>query len=249
MPTADLPRDDFTRWMRELDRRIGLVEQRSAFANSGMSVPGPGVVQVDGNLNVVGSLGVHGPTTIDGTTVVSGTAGLASSNYSPGVAGWKFDGTSLEANTGVVGDGALANPITPDRIYAAATNFAAPFGSWNQVASTTVAVPAGRTRLVAIVEGYTFIRNMNTTGGSDALGGDLTYAYIGFGGQNTASVGWPLSGNGGFTGATASGVFVYTGLTPGAVLTLGLNASTGYQTIPASTYTRGDVSAGLFWLR
>lgn len=236
MATSELPRDDLVVYLRKLEARIAIIEQRSPLANTGLSVPGVGVTQVDGALNV------------SGAATVSGTGGIQSSNYVAGVSGWRFDGVALEANTGLVGDGALANPIMMGRIRASATNYALPFNSWGTPASVNVTVPADKTRLIAIVQGYTFTRNVNTTGGSSA-GGDITYAYIGFGGFSSDSVGWPLSGSGGFTGAFAGDVFTFSGLTAGSTLTLGMNVATGYQPIPADPSTRCAVSAGLFWLR
>lgn len=255
MATAEPPRDDLIRWIKQLEQRLAIVEQRSPLANTGMSVPGAGTTQVDGALNVAGNLGVTGaatiagPATISGLTTVSGTNGIRSSNYVAGSAGWKFDGTSLEANTGVIGDGALANPVNPDRARATGSNYALGAAVWSVAASVLVTVPASRTGLVATCLGYTFTRNMNTTGGSNGTGGDITYAYVGLGGQASASVGWPLSGNGGFTGAFAGDVFNFAGLTPGSTLTLTMNVSAGYQAIPADTNTRCSVSAGLLWLR
>jgi hypothetical protein len=60
--TPDLPRDDLIKWFRDIVRRLSIVEQRSAFANTGIvvldnsqlaqegsiTIPSGGVLEVDG---------------------------------------------------------------------------------------------------------------------------------------------------------------------------------------------------------
>jgi hypothetical protein len=60
MPTPQLPgfgdASAFTRWTKSIDYRFNLLFEKlnNVLANTGLSVPGPGVTQVDGNLSVAG---------------------------------------------------------------------------------------------------------------------------------------------------------------------------------------------------
>jgi hypothetical protein len=171
-----------------------------------------------------------------------------------GTKGWAL--SSLKAALGAlilrpgsVGNDALTNPLVKQRIRNSATNYAAPSGDWTLVCSVNATVPAGFTGVMAIANGYNFVRNTNTTGGSNGTGGNLVYTQVGFNGVFTDPEGWPLSGSGGFTGSGVSDTFDVTGLTGGQVLTLSLYVGVGFDTIPADSLTRGFVSAGLFWFR
>lgn len=72
MATPELPRDDLMKWQRAIEERIAQVEKRDPIANTGLSVPGPGVTQVDGNLTVAGlgrlSLSSGGSIELDDTS-------------------------------------------------------------------------------------------------------------------------------------------------------------------------------------
>lgn len=52
----------FEKWAKGLESKIAFIMERlnNVFANTGLSVPGPGVVQVDGALNVNGPMAVTG---------------------------------------------------------------------------------------------------------------------------------------------------------------------------------------------
>ena len=172
----------------------------------------------------------------------------------PGTVGNYFGGDGLVANSlylrpGSISNDELTNPLEKKRIRNSATNYAVPSGSFTQVCSVNATVPDGFTGVMAIANGYNFVRNTNTTGGSNGAGGNLVYTLVGFGGLFTDAEGWPLSGGGGFTGSGVSVTFDITGLTGGDVLTLSLLVGVGYDTIPADSLTRGFVSAGLFWFR
>lgn len=145
MPTGEMPRDDLIKWIRQLESRLAIVEQRSPLANTGMTVPAANEVDVTGLLKVLGDLNVTGTADISGLTTVSGTSGIRSSNYVAGSAGWKFDGTSLEANTGVIGNGALANPVATSSMTGAATGFAVAMAS-TKITQASFTVPAGFTK-------------------------------------------------------------------------------------------------------
>ncbi len=66
--TPQLPRDDFAKWMREIERRMALIEQRSPFTGTGLSAPVAGTTQVDGNLTVVGTFTALGKVSNDALT-------------------------------------------------------------------------------------------------------------------------------------------------------------------------------------
>lgn len=247
MPTAELPRD-FMAELFALKARLAIVEQRSPLANTGMSVPGPGTTQVDGSLDIVGNLDVTGAATISGPTTVSGTNGIKSSNYVAGSAGWKFDGTSLEVSDGVVRNGALANPVSPNVANATGSNFALTT-TFAEVAGMNVTVPVGYSQLLATVTGFAYALNPNTTGGSNTLGGDILWTYVGLGNQGSYVYGWGMSGNGGFTSSGAAVSLIYSGLTSGQTLRLATQAASGYQAIAANTSNKASVSATLLFLK
>lgn len=74
---------DFERYIRELEKRITLLERRSPFTNTGLSIPGPGVTQVDGNLVVLGDFTAEGKVSNDALTtpVVPGIAREVATNF------------------------------------------------------------------------------------------------------------------------------------------------------------------------
>lgn len=123
MPTPLVPPSDP---IAALAQRIASIEGalagilgRSPIAGTGLSVPGPGIVQVDD--------------------------AIQSANYSAGTAGWRFDGDSAEINAGVILEGALANLIKPAVAPAVTQTAWATTTGLVTKASTTVTVPAGFT--------------------------------------------------------------------------------------------------------
>ena len=266
MPTPQLPGfgdvSAFIRWKKSIDYRINLLFEKlnNVLANTGLSVPSPGVTQVDGtfnvlgtenvsgNLNVTGSATIGGATTISGATTVSGTNGIQSSNYVSGTSGWKFNGTSLEANTGVIGNGALANPVTPNIVNVRTTGFAIPI-PYTEVASINLTVPAGCTRLLANVTAWVQGYNSKTTGGNNGAGGDYIYARVVIGSQQSAAnTPTGVSGNGGTATASMGLGALLTGLTPGGTVHIAAQGGTDYG-IAANATNEADFAGTLIWLK
>lgn len=255
MATAEPPREDLIQWVRRLEARLAIVEQRSPLANTGMSVPAAGEVDVTGLLKILGDLNVTGTATIGGTTAisgattVSGTSGIQSSNYVAGSAGWKFDGTQLEANTGVIGNGALANPVVPKALNPSATGFGLTT-TWAVLASVATTVPAGMTSALVMAAGSMAAYNPNTTGGSNGTGGEYWNCQVSTSpGYGSYSYPIGVSGNGGLASAHTSVAFTLTGLTGGSTLTGQVWGSSSYQAVAANTGNKCSGAFAILWMR
>lgn len=248
--------------MKGIESSISFIHEKlnNVLANTGLSVPSPGVVECDGtfnvvgtenisgDLNVTGSATIGGPTSITGLTTVSGTDGIESSNYVAGTSGWKFDGTSLEANTGVIGNGALANPVTPGVVNASSSNFGLGSGAFADVVATTVAVPSGCTQLLVSGAGWIDCYNQKTTGGNNGSGGDYLYCKIKVGSAAGNSTATPVSGSNGNATATSGYSALLTGLTPGGSVSISAQGVSDYG-IAVNTGNIAILSATLLWLR
>jgi hypothetical protein len=201
------------------------------------------VTQVDGSLNVVGNLNVSGAST------VSGTNGIQSSNYVAGTSGWKFDGTSLEANTGIIGNGALANPVIPGVVNLYVSFFGLGFPGYAEVAGIDLTVPNGCTQLqftgTAAIDCY----NPKTTGGNNGVGGDYLYTQIRIG-SKTSPGNWAtgVSGSNGNATSIRSYSDLLTGLTPGSTVRASIYGSSDYG-IASNSGNLASLSAQLTWLR
>jgi hypothetical protein len=167
MPTPQLPgfgdASAFTRWTKSIDYRLNLLFEKlnNVLANTGLSVPGPNVTQVDGSLNVVGNLNVSGSST------VSGSNGIQSSNFAHGATGWNLTGTQVEINTGAIGMSALVHPISFDGNGGALTNFATGTSSSVVLGSVSNTVPAGMTKMASFVVGN--VTAVNSTASTDYI--------------------------------------------------------------------------------
>lgn len=242
MATADLPRDDLVKLIRVMQRDIDLLKMQSPLANTGLTIPGTGEVDVTGLLRVLGNLIVSGLVTVDAT------GGIQSSNYVSGTAGWRFDGTSLEANTGVIGNGALANPVIFASPRAAASGFAL-LTTYRTLASVTVTVPPGMTQLQVFVTARLFVYNPNSTGGSDGAGVDALYVQAQVAGNSSTATPTGISGSGGFATTVSSDSFTLTGLAPGATVTLAVQGATGFANLAANAGNYASVAAAVSWSR
>jgi hypothetical protein len=193
----------------------------SAFARSGTVVSAEGVVTVDGELDVAGTLNVTGNTVIGGT---------------------------LSLPNGIVDNAALTSPVVQDVASASATGFGLTF-AWAERAGVNIVVPAGCTQLLAVVAGWMFSYNPNTTGGSDGAGGDSLQIICKLGSQSSKYFPVGLSGNGGYTSVSSGDSFIFPGLTPGSTLRLSASCATGYQSIAADVANKVTITAALSWLR
>jgi hypothetical protein len=263
MPTPRLPSfgadgSGFFRWMKGIDSKIALIMERlnNVLANTGLSVPGPGVVECDGifnvvgtqnvsgDLNVTGATTIGGPTTISGLTTVSGTNGIESSNYVSGTSGWKFDGTSLEANTGVIGNGALANPLSPTRVHSDANTFTVTV-AWATIATATATVPAGYSQALILSMAVGATAN-NSTAASDFLYARGRVNTGPLGGYSLGSADVP-PGKYGLTFDFQTGLL--TGLTAGSTLTFTAQVSSAFGSWAANSGNVANLDVALLWLR
>ena len=234
MATPEPVRDDFSRYLRELERRLAVVEQRSPLANTGMSVPGPGVVQVDGALDVVGTETVDGSLTVGGSLTVSGAAAITG---------------TLSLPAGIIDNAALANPISASAANPAATGFGLTT-SWAILATIDMTVPAGFTVALIHLTGGVFCFNPNATGGADGTGTDAWNVSVATSpGYGSYVYMQGVSGNGGFASAHADVAFRLAGLTPGTVIAVRVWGCSSYQTIAANASNHASASASMLWLR
>jgi hypothetical protein len=240
MPTPQLPgfgdASAFIRRFKDIDHRINLLFEKlnNVLANTGLSVPSPGVTQVDGSLNVVGNLNVSGSST------VSGSNGIQSSNYVASTSGWKFNGTSLEANTGVIGNGALANPVSPGQAFQGASTFALSVAGSN-IITITRTVPSGYTSVVVTAFGR--VAATNSTAAKDAL-----YSSVDVNGTGGNQFGNEVLA-GDFGSVSAGYSTLLTGLSAGASVATHLYASTGLAAWASSGSNGADLSVTYLWFR
>lgn len=180
-----------------------------------------GISVEPGTLRILGSLAVDNDITIGGSGEVTGL--LQSTNFVPGVSGWRLTSTGLEVNTltakdAIIGNAALTDPVIFQTGTASAGPTSAIAGA--DFATVSVTVPAGCTRA-----SVSAVCSMLAGGGPPNL---------------TASAN--INGNLGFamvvanlTGTEASGTATHavplTGLTPGT----SFNVSTRVVTKSAAT--------------
>ncbi|MGZ4556651.1 MAG: hypothetical protein ACXVXZ_13055 [Mycobacteriaceae bacterium] len=214
--------------MREDIKR--LQQSFSSFLSGmGLSVPASGVAQVDGSL-----------------VVQNGEA--KSGNYASGSAGWHLgnDGNAefnaLTLRAGIVGNGALTNPVTFDGNGGATTNFAIPTTS-SVVNSVTNVVPAGITKMASFVTGS--ISGFNGTAAADYL-----FASCAITGNGTTYLGnslYDLAAAGAGVEVSCAKYGILTGLTPGTSVVHDLRARAQTATWPASTATVADLQVLILW--
>lgn len=228
---------EFEGYIRDL--RAGLQQirtfLRNPFANTGLSVPGPGVVQVDGALVVQGGEARSG-------------------NYTAGSTGWRLrpDGT-IEMNDaqirgGIIGNDALTSPTKSEAIYASTTNFSLTTTPTNKL-TKTLTVPTGFTSAAITVTARVFIFNPNTTGGYDGAGGDYLYGAANIAGLNGWSLPLAVSGSSGSGTNISTFSTVLTGLTPGGSVLVQAEAQTAFASVAADPGNTAELSGMVTWYR
>lgn len=258
--TPRLPMDNPIQWFRKIEADIRLLREQmgNLLAGSGLSVPSTGVTQVDqtfnvvgtqnvsGNLNVTGSATIGGPTTISGTTTVSGTNGIQSSNFVPGSTGWNLTGTSIEIDTGAIGNSALVHPISFDGNGGAATNFAvATTGASSVLLSVTNTVPAGMTKMASFVTSN--VTAINSTASLDYLQSRVGITSPG-GTSYAGNSGYaPVGASGGSQQVSASKYGILTGLAGGQTVTHYLNVWSSSANWAANASNIADLQALILW--
>lgn len=182
--------------------------------------------------------------------------GIASDNFdgdlnagSAGTKGWAMDADQaafgeLILRPGSIGNDALTDPVIPGSVWVASTSFSVAV-AWNTVASQTVTVPAGCTRLEADVRARVtaFYNNVGT-------GVDYLYARLTVGGQSSGFYPLAVTDSG---GSGTNHVFrnvLLTGLTPGATVSITLEGSTSFNSWAGpTTNNEAQIGASLRWLR
>ena len=218
---------DFVQLFRDLVRRVTKLEQRSAWANSGMSPTAPGEVTVDGSL-------------------VVGSGEAKSGNFAAGATGWHLgsDG-NVEVNDitlrgGIIGNEALTNPVIPNSVWKGTT---ANFGlavAWTALVSESLTIPAGVTSVQVL--GFVRLVAANSTASKDYL-----YSNLDIGGLSSGGFSTPVA-PGDYGTSFCSFARTMTGLTPGDTVTLTALGSTG-SAAWASGPNVCQISASVTWYR
>jgi hypothetical protein len=239
MATPRLPRNlpggNPVSWIRALERRIALIEQRSPFTGTGLSAPASGVTQVDGSL-----------------IVQNGEA--KSGNFAAGSAGWHLDhGGNAEFNAltirgGIIGNDALTSPVGVGAIYDSLTNFALTTVLTN-IRTTNITVPSGFTKAAVSIVVRVYAINPNTTGGYDTHGGDYLYGEANIQGFNGYALPLAVSGSGGSGTNISPFSTVLSGLTAGSTFNVQIAASTNYANWAANASNTAEVSGSVLWFR
>ena len=164
------------------------------------------------------------------------------------VTGAMVVGGTLSLPAGIINNDALTSPVVLGVVNLTATGFAVTT-SWSDAAATSFTVPAGCTQLLATCSAGVFAVNPNTTGGSNGTGGDALDCRVLLNGSGSAGFAWGMSGSNGFTSASSSGSFVFSGLTPGATLSISAQALALYQNLGSNVANKANINATLTWLR
>jgi hypothetical protein len=233
-----MPGFDFVRWMKSIESKISFILERlnNVLANTGLSVPAPGVTQVDGSL-----------------VVQNGEA--KSGNYAAGSAGWHLDHAGnaefndLTIRGGIIGNDALTNPVVPGVVNLYASFFGLGTGAYAEVTGQDLTVPAGCTQLLFDGSAALDCYNPKTTGGNNGAGGDYLYARVKIG-SLTSPGDWAtgVSGGGGNATATAGYAALITGLTPGSTIRASVYGVSDYG-IASASGNIARLNATLIWLR
>jgi hypothetical protein len=178
---------------------------------------------IDSSLTVGGSLDVTGPMVVGGT---------------------------LSLPAGIINNDALTSPVVADIVNLTNTGFTVPANpTWGNAVSTTITVPPGCTQLLATCTAEAYAINPNTTGGSNGTGGDILDCRVLLNGSASAGYGIGLSGSNGFTSSSSSGSFHFSGLTPGATLSIATQVLAVYQAFGSNVDNKATINATLIWLR
>lgn len=180
-------------------------------------------------------------TDANGVIIVNENTGIQSSNYVPGVSGWRLNGTQIETHTAIAG---FENSQT---VLCSATDFALST-TLTDLGTGTVTVPSGYTRCAVILLGQLYAYNPNTTGGSNGTGGDYLYCRVKFDGGVSSSMPEGVTGSNGAATATSLGAGNYTGLTPGSTLSFSVQGRVAFQGFTANTSNTAYANIGVWWL-
>lgn len=233
--TPDLPRDDLVKWMKGIEYQIALLRERlnNPLANTGLSVPGPGVTQVDGSLVVQ-----------NGET--------KSGNYAAGSAGWHLDHSgdaefnSLTLRAGIIGNAALTNPVRGDVMTANASNFALTTSAVT-LASSTWALPSGFTSVTVDVTAKVYA--INSTAGLDYVYGRPRIVRVSDGATVLPTATPTAASGSGGSGTSIERYVAVVALAAGDSVTISVEGWTAFAGWAANASNYAEVSGSLTWYR
>jgi len=239
MPTPQLPGfgdvGAFIRWTKSIDYRLNLLFEKlnNVLANTGLSVPGPGVTQVDQTFNVLGTQNVSGNLNVTGNETVSGNLTVSGALVLP---------------NGSVSSAWLVNPTSPQAVYDSVQNFSLSTTLTN-IRTTSITIPSGFTKAAVQLTVRAYATNPNTTGGNNGSGGDYLYAQANINGFNGYALPTGVSGSNGSGTNVSTFAVVLTGLTPGGTISLQCAVQTGFLSWAANASNTVDLAASIGWYR
>lgn len=223
--TPDMPRADLIKWMKGIEAQLSLLGERvnNPLANTGLTVPGPGVVECDGQFNVVGNETVSGTLNVTGNTVIGGTLSLPN---------------------GIINNAALTSPLSPITLHADANNFGPTTGAGITIMTVSTTVPTGYTKAL-IIGMYMSAFAHNSTASTDSL-----YVNIA---TTPSLAGWqvpsPSCPAGSWTSAYQQGTLLIPGLTGGGTLSISGQVSTSAGNWAANASNVANLDVSILFLR
>jgi hypothetical protein len=226
-----MPGFDFVRWMKSIESKISFILERlnNVLANTGLSIPSPGVTQVDGSLNVVGTENVSGNLNVSGNETVSGNLTVSGALVLPNAS---------------VNNAWLTNPLSPTRLHSDANNYTVGT-AWSTIATAVTTVPTGYTQAL-ILSMAVGASAQNSTAASDFLYASGRVNTGSLGGYSLGSADVP-AGKYGLTFDFQTGLLP--GLTAGSTLTFTAQVSTAFGSWAANTGNVANLDVALLWLR
>jgi len=220
LPGSQVRNDgDLMRTIQDMQRDIRELRAQNILATAGITTQPDGItvggalnvtgsetvtgsLTVSGSETVTGSIDVKGPATFEGTTTIGGNASITG---------------TLSLPAGIIGNDALTSPLSPLATHVGNSNFGLPTGSFVQVASATISVPAGYTQALVFAMATMHAFNDGTTG--DAyLSVNIDGTAIGAASQTTADASQGVI-------IPATGTHLLTGLGSSFSVTVGAKAS------------------------
>ena len=231
--------DDLQRQLNEL--RAARTLEAATIGKGGLTIAGGSLVVEDASGNVIDTVDASGITVSGGKLVVDGSGVAESGNYTPGSAGWALqpngnaEFNNLTLRGGIIGNDALANPITFGSADHAIASINLP-NATSVLTSANIAVPAGFTTaavLVSVPGGCT--ATASSASGLQAVASVTAPTAV----DGDIIAGGPLAGQAMTIPATLAAVL--TGLSGGSI-TVAVKGNY-YGTAPAANSGNGHVTA------
>lgn len=206
MPSAR-GEDALIRRIQQLERDMVELRAANIFGRTGIT-PKDGGTDFDGYVTVNGLIVVNGASTFNGPLVVNGGSTF---NGAMAVTG------TLSLPAGIIGNDALANPLTTGSAGMTASNQSFTTTP-TQYGTELITVPAGFTRAVVM-------NGVSAGGTNSGAGGDYLYVAAGINGVPGGEM--PSYANAGFyASGSAFGVRTLTGLTAGSSISVSVQVRT-----------------------